>query len=217
MKVVFQPVVLLVAVVLVESFSGPARAQEPAQMLQAGLGPQFMVFRDKVQERLKVSDDQKKKLQEPLEGFLKEMAETFQSLDGLKPEEREKKIVPFRQKAHEKLATLLKETLKEEQLKQLRQLVLQQEGLFALGHPEVMAELKATDEQKKQFMSVVQELQTKIEPLFREAQSAGNPQEIGPKVMKLRKQYEGKIEAMLSDAQKKQWKEMLGEPFDLGD
>jgi len=209
--------VLLVVLSLVECFSGPARAQEPAQMLQQGLGPQFMVFRDKVQERLKVSDDQKKKLQEPLEGFIKEMTEVFQSLDGVKPEEREKKIGPYRQKAHEKLAALLKETLKEEQLKQLRQLVLQQEGLFALGHPEVMAELKVTDEQKKQFISLVQELHRNIEPLFQEAQSAGNPQEIGPKVMKLRKQYESKIEAVLSDAQKKRWKEMLGEPLDLGD
>jgi len=217
MKVVFQSVVLLVAVVLVESFSGHARGQEPAQMLQAGLGPQFMVFRDKVQERLKVSDDQKKKLQEPLEGFIKEMTEVFQSLDGVKPEEREKKIGPYRQKAHEKLAAFLKETLKEEQLKQLRQLVLQQEGLYALGHPEVAAELKFTDEQKKQFTSVLQELQKKIEPLIQEAQSGGNPEEIRPKVMKLHKQYEGKIDGILSDAQKKHWKEMLGEPFELGD
>ena len=217
MRVAFRSMVLLVVLSLVECFSGPARAQEPAQMLQAGLGPQFMVFRDKVQERLKVSDDQKKKLQEPLEGFIKEMTEVFQSLDGVKPEEREKKIGPYRQKAHEKLAALLKETLKEEQLKQLRQLVLQQEGLYALGHPEVAAELKFTDEQKKQFTSVLQELQKKIEPLIQEAQSGGNPEEIRPKVMKLHKQYEGKIDGILSDAQKKHWKEMLGEPFELGD
>jgi Asp-tRNA(Asn)/Glu-tRNA(Gln) amidotransferase C subunit len=209
--------VLLVVLSLVECFSGPARAQEPAQMLQQGLGPQFMVFRDKVQKRLKVSDDQKKKLQERLEGFIKEMTEVFQSLDGVKPEEREKKIGPYRQKAHEKLAAFLKETLKEEQLKQLRQLVLQQEGLYALGHPEVAAELKFTDEQKKQFTSVLQELQKKIEPLIQEAQSGGNPEEIRPKVMKLHKQYEGKIDGILSDAQKKHWKEMLGEPFELGD
>ena len=217
MRVAFRSMVLLVVLSLVECFSGPARAQEPAQMLQQGLGPQFMVFRDKVQERLKVSDDQKKKLQEPLEGFIKEMTEVFQSLDGVKPEEREKKIGPYRQKAHEKLAAFLKETLKEEQLKQLRQLVLQQEGLYALGHPEVAAELKFTDEQKKQFTSVLQELQKKIEPLIQEAQSGGNPEEIRPKVMKLHKQYEGKIEGILSDAQKKHWKEMLGEPFELGD
>jgi hypothetical protein len=66
-------------------------------------------------------------------------------------------------------------------------------------------------------MAVVPGMQTKIEPLIKEAQSGGKPDEIGPKVMKIRKDYEGKIEAVLTDAQKKQWQEMLGKPFDLGD
>ena len=34
--------------------------------------------------------------------------------------------------------------------------------------------------------------------------------------MQLRKNQEGKLEALLSDAQRKQWKEMLGKPLDLG-
>jgi hypothetical protein len=35
--------------------------------------------------------------------------------------------------------------------------------------------------------------------------------------MKIRKEHEDRIEALLSDAQKKQWKEMLGKPLDPGD
>jgi hypothetical protein len=75
--------------------------------------------------------------------------------------------------------------------------------------------MKLTDEQRKQFVALVQELQTKIKPLIQEAQSGGNPEEIRPKVMKIRKEHERKIEALLTDAQKKQWKEMLGKPLDL--
>jgi hypothetical protein len=69
------------------------------------------------------------------------------------------------------------------------------------------------------FFAIVQELQqkVKVQPLIKEAQSGGNPQEIAPKIMKLRKEHEKKIEGILSDAQKKQWKEMIGEPFDLSD
>lgn len=67
------------------------------------------------------------------------------------------------------------------------------------------------------FMAVVQDLQKKIEPLIKEAHSGGNPEEIRPKVIKIRKEHEGKIEAILTDAQKKQWKEMLGERFTLDD
>ena len=66
-------------------------------------------------------------------------------------------------------------------------------------------------------MAVVQELERKIGPLVKEAQSGGNPQEIGPKIRKFRNEQEERIEALLSDAQKIQWKEMLGKPLDLDD
>ena len=69
-------------------------------------------------------------------------------------------------------------------------------------------------EQRKQFMAVVQEMQKKIEPLIKEAQSGGNPEEIRPRIMKVRREHVGRIETLLSDAQKKQWKEMLGKPLD---
>ena len=60
-------------------------------------------------------------------------------------------------------------------------------------------------------------MQTKIAPLVKEVQSGGNPQEIRPKIMKVRKDHEGKLEALLTDAQKKQWKEMLGKALTLDD
>jgi hypothetical protein len=60
-------------------------------------------------------------------------------------------------------------------------------------------------------------MQQKIEPLIKEAQTKGNPEEIRPKALKIRKEYAGKIEALLTEAQKKQWQDMLGKPFALGD
>jgi hypothetical protein len=47
--------------------------------------------------------------------------------------------------------------------------------------------------------------------------SGDNPEKIRPKVMKVRKDHEGRIKAILSEAQQKQWKKKLGKPFDLGD
>ena len=176
-----------------------------------------MVFRDAVQEELKLTDEQKEKVEEHLRERLPDIMQFFQSLDGVKGEEREKELKAFRQKAQEKLASVLKATLKEDQSKRLHQLELQQEGAFALfhGEPEIAKDLKITDEQRKQFMAVVQDLQKKIKPLIKEAQSGGNPEEIRPKVMKIRKEHEDQIEALLTDAQKKQWKEMLGKPLAL--
>ncbi len=191
--------------------------EEARKAIAMNLQGSFMVFRDAVQEELKLTDEQKDKLEEHLRERLPDFMQFFQSLDGVPGEEREKKLQEFRKMAQEKLTPVLKDTLKEDQSKRLRQLGLQQEGAFAIWHgaPEIAKELKITDDQRKQFMAIVQDMQKKVQPLIKEAQSGGNPEEIRPKVMKLRKESEDKVEALLTDAQKKQWKEMLGKPFSL--
>jgi len=139
----------------------------------------------------------------------------FEKIDHLKREEREKELGAYRPKAQEKLAAVLKETMKEDQRKRLRQLKLQQEGPFALHHGdvEIRKTLKITDEQRKQFMAVILEMQKKIVPLLKDVDTGGDPQEIWPKLMKIRREHEARIEALLTDAQKRQWKAMLGKPF----
>jgi len=96
---------------------------------------------------------------------------------------------------------------------------LQQEGAFVLlhGEPKIAKDLKITDAQKKQFVAVMQELQKKVQPLIKEAESGGNHEEIRSKVMKIKKEQEDKIEALLTDTQKQQWKELLGKPLSLED
>ena len=203
-----------------EEAGGADQAQVPAEarkVLAENLHGPFLVFRDKVQEDLKLTQEQKEKLEQNLQELLPDAMQFFQKIEGLKGEEREKELKAYRQKAQEKLAAVLKETIKEDQRKRLRQLELQREGAFVLlhGDVEIGTDLKITDEQRKQFMAVVQDMQKKIAPLIKEAQSGGDPQEIRPKAMKIRKEHEGKIVALLTDPQKKQWKEMLGKPLDL--
>jgi len=77
---------------------------------------------------LKLTAEQKEKVEEHLRERIQEIGQFFQSLDGVNGEEREKKISDFRQKAQEKLASVLRATLKEDQSKRLHQLALQQEG-----------------------------------------------------------------------------------------
>jgi hypothetical protein len=177
----------------------------------------FLVFIAKVQEELKLSEAQKEKVEQHLRDLIPEFMELFQKIDGLKGEEREKELKAYRPKAQEKLAAFLKETLKDDQRKRLIQLELQQEGAFVLlpGDSEFGKDLKITDEQQKQFMPVIQNMQKKIEPLIKEAQSGGDPKEIRLKIIKVRKDHEGKLEALLTDAQKKQWKEKIGKLLDL--
>ena len=62
-----------------------------------------------------------------------------------------------------------------------------------------------------------QALQRKIQALIKEAQAGGKPEELRPTVLKTREEYGKKLEAVLTDEQTKKWKDMLGEPFNLGD
>jgi hypothetical protein len=200
----------------------PEVPEEAVRQLTQALGPSFLIFRDRVQKELNLSKDQARKLRQRLPETIQDAMQFFQklSLSNRKPEERDRELASYRQKAHEKLATFLKETLnlKEDQLRRLRQVELQHDGPFALGRPEVARELKITEEQRKQFMAVVQEMQRQIEPLIKEAQSGkGKPEEIWPKVMTIRMEHEGKVEAILSAEQKTQWKAMLGKALALDD
>jgi len=196
-----------------------ASAQVPdenrKQLIEA-LGTPFIVFRDKVLDELKVSDEQREKLMQHL---MEQIMETGPFLDSLTEtgQEREKKLSAHRKNALEKLAKHEKEVLQPEQRNRLRQVTLQREGSFALGQDDVRKELKITPEQLRKFMAVVQELQKSVEPLVKEAQSGGKPEEIRPKIEQLRKDHAKKLEAVLTDVQKKQWKELLGPPFELGD
>ena len=150
---------------------------------------------------------------------MEQIMETGPFLDSLTEsgQEREKKLNEHRKNAQEKLAKHVKEVLQPEQLNRLRQVTLQQEGAFALGQDDVRKELKISQEQVMKFMAIVQELQKNVESLVKEAQSGGNPEEIRPKIEQLRKDHAKKLEAVLTDAQKKQWKELLGPPFEMGD
>jgi hypothetical protein len=187
-----------------------ARAQdeEARKHLLHTLGGPFIVYRTNVQEELKLSSDQKQALQEKLPGYLQE------ALD-LEAGDREQKQ-SIRQKSYEKLWAYLNVILTGEQLTRCRQLELQHEGPAALvGRPEIARELKITDAQRNQFIAVVQDMQKKMEPLTREAHSGGDREAIRLRATKIYEDQEGRIEAILSESQRKQWKEMYGKPFDV--
>ena len=101
--------------------SAPAAAQdipeEALKKLRHDVGGSFIVSRDKVQEELKLTKEQKEKLDQLLREVLPDAMQLFQKIQGLDPAERKKELGAFRPKAQEKLAAVLKETLNEGQRK----------------------------------------------------------------------------------------------------
>jgi len=109
---------------------------------------------------------------------------------------------------------MLQGILNDGQRMRLHQLELQKELLF--GPAWNMEELQITDEQRKQFTPLVQAMGQKTMALMEEIHKGANPDVIRPKAYQLRLDLEVQLEALLTDAQKKQWKEMLGAPVAPG-
>jgi hypothetical protein len=192
-----------------EAVSQPV-PEEARRQMRHRLDSSFVVFRDKVQEELKLTKEQESKLEQ----VLPEVMQFFEKINGLTPEEQEKEIRAYRPQAHERLAAVTEATLNEGQRARLRQIELQRDQLFGAG---IWKELQITGEQQKQFMALIQENQLKITTAMGDLQKGSNLAEIQSKVLKIRADLERQLEALLTDAQKQQWKEMLGKPMDVAD
>ncbi len=195
----------VVAGLLVLAHSAQDIPEEVRSKLTHNVGSSFLVFRDKVQSELKATPEQKEKLEKYLGDMLPTAMQALQQGKG----EREE----LNRRTHEEMAAVLKEILSDGQRTRLRQLELQRDGLF--GPDWNVKELQITDEQRRQFMPLTQETQKKTQALMEQIHQGANPNEIRPKALQLRLDLEVQLEALLTDAQKKQWQEMRGPPVAL--
>ena len=154
-----------------------------------------------VQEDLKVTDEQAK----TIAGIAEKQREAMRGL-GRDASQEDRQKVREQATANEKT---LSETLQPEQLKRLKQIALQQQGLAAAERPEIAESLQLTSEQKDKIRDVLQESRGKMRELFQ----GGNREEAMAKVAEQRKANNEKLLALLTDEQKTKWKELTGEPF----
>lgn len=206
-------------------------ARDPARQLTEALGPQFTIFLSVVQDALNLSGPQKQMLQQMKAGAAEGLQQFMAQIQNAPDEQRGKLQQQFREQANKQVDDVLSQLLQPEQHKRLRQIVLQQQGLFALADPEIANELGfSNDQEKRSLMRIIEETQQGLqefqhnaqEKIQQTAQATGNPEEVQKEAAKLqqeaaeiRKEQEAKIEALLSDAQKEQWQAMLGRPLAL--
>jgi len=190
---------------------GLTRSQdaETRKHLLHELGGPYFISRDKVQVEMKLSNEQKQKVQDKLSTDLLEAPNLLGQIKNLKGGEREKLMQP----SYEKLEAFLKENLTAGQFKRFQQLQLQYDTPGIMLRPEIVTKLHITDEQRQKFMGTIQGMQKAVIPLLQEAKSGGNQQEILLKVTKLRQDCQGQIVTLMNEAQRKQWEEMTGKPF----
>jgi hypothetical protein len=179
------------------------------------MGPGMLLRNSGVQKEIKLTDDQKKELKKALAAGAEDMKkarEAFQDGDR----EEGQKFMKKANEANEKAVAKFKKGLKEPQLKRLNQIELQTAGIRGLAKEDVQKKLKLTDKQKEDIKESVKEVSDDAQELFRGiGRDFKKIPEVMKKVTKLNKDATAKIVKGFSDDQKKTWKELTGEPYEL--
>jgi Spy/CpxP family protein refolding chaperone len=193
-----------------------------------GGGVYGMVAQNKdLQAELKVTDEQKAKLEEAMKPINEARREMFQGFTpGQPPSEEQQKEM------REKMAKMTADTRKAvegvltaDQTKRLTQINYQFLGVNAFANEDVQKELKLTDGQKEKVKGIADEYAKDNRELmqggfrFRPGQAPSDEdrkkmEETRKKGEALRKDALEKIQEVLTDDQKTAWKGMVGEKFD---
>jgi Spy/CpxP family protein refolding chaperone len=207
---------------LVALLVAPAHAQRPGGGrggfggFGGGGGGAAMILANKgVQQELKASDEQAKKLNALAEEIGEKNRGVFAKLQDLSQDERRAKMAEIARDTNTEVRKNLAEILKPEQVKRFEQIQLQQMGLMAAPDmPRVQETLKLTDDQKAKLAALQTEQREAMRELF-SGGGGGDRQAVGEKMAELRKKSSEKALAVLTDAQKSSWKELTGEPFEV--
>ena len=176
------------------------RGQGFGRMMGMGMAG-MLLQRPDVQRELNLTEQQKTQIRQMQEA----MRTAWQEMRNLPPQERRQKIEELRQKNDPT------KVLNETQRKRLRELELQAMGPMAFLQPEVADELKLTQEQRSRLQGIVMEQLQQLRELwqgggFGQGQGAQNLQQI-------REQTEKQMLEVLTPAQRQQWQQMQGKPF----
>jgi Spy/CpxP family protein refolding chaperone len=190
-------VVLLVPAV----FAATARSAEP--VVPEGTTVKLLLLRQKsVQKELELDADVVKKILE----FTNAQSEAVKKVLDKGEAERKEAFVKLARE-NDKFLT---DTLSAKQAKRLTQITMQFTALTQLTKPEMVKELKLSDEQVKKLEEMQTEARKALVEILEAKERAGK----GEKVTKLRDETRKKVLAVLTDEQKEKVREMVGPPFE---
>jgi LTXXQ motif family protein len=203
----------IVTVGLVLLAASPAFAQpRPGGRPGGGFpapGAAQLLGMEKVQEELKLTDDQKAQITKITEKYKEDMAKARADMNR-------EKMGELRKAESEEIEKAVPTVLKAAQVKRLKQLEVQAGGLRALSKEDVQSALKLTDAQKKSIKDSTEELAKDAKEMFDGANGDRTKMgEIFTKIQAMQKEAMEKTVNGLTDDQKKEWKELNGEKFNF--
>ncbi len=145
--------------------------------------------------------------------MIEKQREEFQGLRDLSQEERREKMQGLARTRAAELVKGMGGILKPEQVKRFEEIQLQQSGASAFSSPRVQEGLKLTADQKTKLREIIEESSQAMRETFQDLQS--DREGAMKKMAELRKQATEKAFGVLTEDQKKSWKGMAGEPFEV--
>jgi hypothetical protein len=189
--------------VQLKSQAPPPPAQSPEVLLMQS---------PEVQKELHLDKEQVQKIDELVRVVREKHTHDWDELRSLAPAERRRKQSDLAKTISQEIRRRLAEVLTPKQAKRLEQIRRQRQGLAAFTDPKVEKALHLSDEQKSKLKRINADAAQEARMVFR----AGAPSSFPEKLTKIeaigRKAVE-KAVALLTDEQKKTWRELIGKPF----
>lgn len=182
----------------------PARAaDEKAKLVPEEGAIEVALLRHKaVRDDLKLTHREARKIHE----FTEKQWEKAQKVEELTDaKERDERYAEMTKEDDR----FLEETLTAAQLKRLHQITLQVAGLLWIKRPEIAAELKLTDAQKKKAAEYQEEAHKEMEELLHSTTRRDRHAEL----RKLHESCKKRLLDLLTDEQETKYHEMIGHPF----
>jgi len=183
-----------------------------------GMGPGQLINRPEVQTELKLTDEQKRQIQDILNKAREDMQGLMENAraSGGGPEEMQRMFLEHNQAITKKINAVLTP----EQAKRLKEIGIQAQGIRAILDPEVQKELGLSADQKAQIQRAQQENQRAMMEAFQGQRGGGGGGNVDREAMreardKMNKQFEEALTKVLTPEQAQKLKEMGGAPFKL--
>lgn len=180
-------------------------------------GPGFLLVHPEVQRELKLSDTQVEQLKTLGQEMSSKAQETFRGVQNLPREERFRRFRAFNQEWEKRIG----EILNERQSDRLAQLHLQLQGQRALSRRDVADKLRLSTDQRQKVDAALDAEREAMKEAFRGfsggTMTQGERDRIDQIFREVRAQTDARLNAVLTDSQRRQWQSMLGAPFKFPD
>jgi len=173
-----------------------------------GGGKIGLIQNAQVQQELKLSDEQKSKVDE-VASRVREAGPQRSQGGGQADREQLRERMQAMSRVVAEEEKKLDEVLNDEQKTRLEQISLQVTGVRALARDEVASKLGLSDEQKEKVQAALRSQRGQF------GGGQGQPRPDAAAVRERRQQLEQQVLAVLNDEQKQKWEELKGEAFEL--